>query len=119
MYCNKCGAQLPDGAQYCNVCGNMVQKSSAPKEETYVFQGTVTQESQMSKRSKMAAGLLGIFVGGFGVHNFYLGNTGRGIAQIALTLCSCGIASLWGFIEGILILCDRINTDADGKTLAP
>ncbi len=119
MYCNKCGAQLPDDAKYCNVCGNMVQRQSAPEEKTYVFQGTVTPEEQMSTRSKMVAGLLGIFVGAFGVHNFYLGKIGRGVAQIALTLCSCGIGSIWGFIEGILILCDRIDTDADGKKLAP
>ena len=68
-------------------------------------------------KSKMAAGLLGIFLGAWGIHNFYLGNTGRGVAQIILTLVTCGIASLWGFIEGILILCGSIKTDAQGRPL--
>lgn len=64
-------------------------------------------------------GLLGIFVGGFGIHNFYLGNISIGVIQIIVTLVTCGLGSLWGFIEGILILCDRITVDGEGKPLAP
>ena len=68
-------------------------------------------------RSKIVAGLLGIFLGGFGIHNFYLGYTNKGAIQIAVTIFTCGIGSLWGFIEGILILVGNINTDADGNPL--
>ena len=68
-------------------------------------------------KSKLAAGLLGIFLGGWGIHNFYLGFTGKGIAQIIVTIVTCGIGSLWGFIEGILILTGSINTDAQGIPL--
>ena len=39
-----------------------------------------------SQKSKLAAGLLGIFLGCFGVHNFYLGNTGKAVAQLLLTV---------------------------------
>ncbi len=60
-----------------------------------------------TQKSKLTAGLLGIFLGGFGVHNFYLGYTGKAIAQILL---SCvGIGAIWGFIEGILILTGNID----------
>ena len=68
-------------------------------------------------KSKMAAGLLGIFLGGFGVHNFYLGFTSKAVIQIVVSLLTCGMGSLWGFIEGILILTGSINTDADGRPL--
>ncbi|MBO4245778.1 MAG: TM2 domain-containing protein [Bacilli bacterium] len=68
-------------------------------------------------KSKMAAGLLGIFLGAWGIHNFYLGNTTRGIIQIVVTLVTCGMGGLWGFIEGIMILCGSINTDANGNPL--
>lgn len=44
-------------------------------------------------KSKMAAGLLGIFLGAFGVHNFYLGYTTKAVIQLCLTLLSCGILS--------------------------
>lgn len=70
------------------------------------------------RKSKLAAGLLGIFLGGLGVHRFYLGYTGLGIAQIAVTLVTCGLGCIWGLIEGILILCgSSITTDADGRPL--
>ena len=68
-------------------------------------------------KSKMTAGLLGIFLGAWGVHNFYLGNTNRGVIQIVVTLVTCGFGGLWGVIEGILILTGNINTDAFGNPL--
>ena len=70
------------------------------------------------RKSKLAAGLLGIFVGGLGIHRFYLGYIGLGIAQIVVTFVTCGIGYLWGFVEGILILAGSvITTDADGRPL--
>ena len=67
-------------------------------------------------------GLLGIFLGTFGVHNFYLGFTGKAVAQLLITILSCGILSgvsaIWGLIEGILILTGSINKDANGNSLA-
>ena len=69
-------------------------------------------------KSKLAAGLLGILLGGWGVHRFYLGYTGIGVLQIVATLCTCGIGALWGFIEGILIISgNTITTDATGMPL--
>lgn len=68
-------------------------------------------------KSKLAAGLLGVFLGAWGIHRFYLGFVGIGIAQIIVTLCTCGLGALWGFIEGILILSGVINTDAQGRPL--
>ena len=70
-------------------------------------------------KSKIAAGLLGIFLGGFGVHRFYLGFTKIGIIQIVVTIFTCGIGSLWGFVEGILYLVgsNGYTTDANGRPL--
>lgn len=71
------------------------------------------------QKSKLIAGLLGIFLGGLGIHRFYLGYTGIGVAQIAVTLLSCGVVGgIWGFIEGILILTgNSITKDAMGLPL--
>jgi TM2 domain-containing membrane protein YozV len=68
-------------------------------------------------KQKMVAGLLGIFLGGWGIHNFYLGFTKKAIIQIVVSLVTCGIGGLWGFIEGIMILCGKITTDAQGNEL--
>ena len=41
-------------------------------------------------KSKVAAGILGILVGGLGIHRFYLGYVGIGILQIVVTILTCG-----------------------------
>lgn len=71
-------------------------------------------------KSRLTAGLLGVFLGAFGVHRFYLGYTSIGVLQILVTIATCGIGGLWGIIEGILILSGTgIRTDADGRPLRP
>lgn len=71
-------------------------------------------------KSRMTAGLLGIFLGALGVHRFYLGYTSIGVLQILVTIATCGIGGFWGIIEGILILGGSgIKTDADGRPLRP
>lgn len=68
------------------------------------------------QKSKLVAGLLGILLGGLGVHNFYLGFTGKGVAQILLSFCF-GVGYIWGLIEGIMILLGKIDKDAKGIPL--
>ena len=53
---------------------------------------------------KLIAGLLGILLGGFGVHKFYLGMTTAGIIQLVIGVVTCGVGSLIGLIEGIIYL---------------
>ncbi|MBO6116868.1 MAG: TM2 domain-containing protein [Ruminococcus sp.] len=106
-YCANCGSEVAPGAAVCMACG-------------YSLQGQKTVAAPGAK-SKMAAGLLGIFLGAFGVHNFYLGYKGKAIAQLLITLLSCfmlsEVSAIWGLIEGIMILAGNINTDADGNPL--
>ncbi|MFJ4264638.1 NINE protein [Paenarthrobacter nicotinovorans] len=74
-------------------------------------------------KSKIAAGLLGIFLGGLGIHRFYLGYTTIGIIQLVLTLVvgifTFGLVGLWGVIEGIMILAGAtyFQRDAQGVPL--
>lgn len=108
-FCQNCGAETGPGAVVCTKCGVQLQ-AAAPAMAGYA-------PGQVSDKSKMAAGLLGVFLGAWGVHRFYLGYTGIGIAQIAVTIVTCGIGGIWGFIEGILILTGSMNTDANGLPL--
>ena len=80
------------------------------------------QMMQSGGKSRMAAGLLGVILAlvlPIGIHNFYLGYTGKGIAQLILTITLIGapIAAIWSFIEGIMILTDKNYLDADGFPL--
>ena len=69
------------------------------------------------QKDKLVAGILGIIVGGLGIHRFYLGFVGIGIAQIIVTLITLGLGGIWGFIEGILILVQDDWVDAQGRPL--
>ncbi|MGH9465339.1 MAG: NINE protein [Thermoanaerobaculia bacterium] len=61
-------------------------------------------EGQGRGKQKMVAGILGILLGGLGVHHFYLGSTMAGVICIIATVVTCGIGGLLGLIEGILLL---------------
>lgn len=56
-----------------------------------------------SDKSKLIAGLLQILLP-LGIGRMYMGQTGLGIAQLVVTLVTCGAGALWPFIDGILIL---------------
>ncbi len=105
MFCKNCGKLVDDNAFVCLNCGVKIDRSM----------GSVGEEGA---KSKMVAGILGIFLGGLGIHRFYLGYTGIGIVQIIVTCVSLGAGSLWGLIEGILILTGSVlQQDAKGIPL--
>lgn len=64
------------------------------------------------QKSRIAAGLLALMFGMFGIHNYYLGNNTRATIQLIVSLAggllTCGVATMgifvWGFVEGVLLL---------------
>ena len=73
------------------------------------------------QKSKIAAGILGILLGGLGIHNFYLGYTGKAVAQLLISILSIGflsfVSAIWGLVEGIMILTGSIAVDGKGVPL--
>jgi TM2 domain-containing membrane protein YozV len=129
-FCPNCGTNYDDNMMNCPNCGapapqmNNNQFNQQYNQQQYQqpmgnqqYNPQFQQQPMPGAKSKIAAGLLGIFLGGWGVHNFYLGNTSRGVIQIVVSLVTCGLGAWWGLIEGILILCGNINTDAQGRPL--
>ena len=130
MYCRNCGAEIDPNAAMCVKCG--FAKGTGDKfcencgKETAVGASVCTNcgfainnkanIDPATQKSKLTAGLLGIFLGGLGIHNFYLGFTGKAIAQIVLSMCF-GVGAIWGLIEGIMILTGSIDKDANGIPL--
>lgn len=126
VMCVKCGAPKGNGFYYCHQCG----KPLPPQAVVCMNCGVAAQNVAIpGSKSKIVAGLLGIFLGSLGIHNFYLGYTSRAVLQLVLTivgwLLTCvgigvfltfGIA-VWGFIEGIMILTGKINLDGNGRRL--
>ncbi|MFJ1755230.1 TM2 domain-containing protein [Kitasatospora sp. NPDC088134] len=72
------------------------------------------QAPQQSDKSKVVAGLLQIFLGGFGAGRFYTGHTGMALAQ----LFTCGGLGVWALIDGIIFLVSDTRTDAQGRVLS-
>lgn len=117
VVCVKCGVPAGKGKSYCPNCG----AETNPEAVVCVSCGAslVPPEVERSEKSKLVAGLLGILIGTFGVHNFYLGFTKKAVIQIVVSVVTCGLGSIWGLIDGILILMGKegYDRDADGKLL--
>ena len=110
MFCTTCGKIIKNQAEICIHCGVRVKAKSVAVSDPNV---------QYSEKSRIAAGVFGILLGGIGVHSFYLGKSGKGILQIVVTLITLGIGGLWGFIEGIIIIAGGKTVDGQGKPLKP
>lgn len=123
-FCTNCGAKLESGKRKCVSCGKEVTTVINESGQDDTNFRNDTQPVYKNAKSKIAAGLLAIFLGVFGVHNFYLGYTSKATAQLILgtagaLLCGIGpvVSSIWGFVEGILILTGNINKDSEGNDL--
>lgn len=56
------------------------------------------------ENKKVVAGVMGIIFGSLGIHKFILGYTNEGIIQIVISVVTCGVGGVVGFIEGIIYL---------------
>jgi TM2 domain-containing membrane protein YozV/ribosomal protein L40E len=90
-FCADCGAVIKARAEICPKCG--IRQLPPP--------GSLAAVAPNGK-SKLVAGLFGMFLGGIGVHKFYLGRIGWGIAYLLFFWTF--IPAVVGFIEGILLL---------------
>lgn len=105
MYCSSCGAVVKKLAEICVHCGVRVSNSFGQPQVDY------------SEKSRVTAGILGILLGGLGIHRFYLGSVGIGIVQIIVSIITLGFGSIWGFIEGVIIIAGGNWRDSKGKPL--
>lgn len=120
--CVKCGFQKGQGNQFCGNCGNEVTPGASVCMNCGCSLTTAAANvDPNTQKSKLVAGLLGIFLGVFGVHNFYLGFTGKAVAQLLITVLSCFtlsvVSEIWGLIEGIMILTNKDAKDGKGVPL--
>ena len=97
-------------------CGQQPYGQQPYTQQPYAQQQAYTQpgfsQPPMDSKSKIAAGLLAIFLGSLGIHKFYLGYSGAGIVMLLVTLLAsivtlglaAAIMSLIALIEGIIYL---------------
>jgi len=85
-YCRDCGKIIKSNAEVCLYCGCRQRA-----EINFSFE-----------RNKIVAALLALFLGGFGGHKFYLGQSGTGV--LYLIFCWTFIPTILGFVEGLILL---------------
>lgn len=124
------GSAYASGAAYGQVPptgGASVPPQGQPQPgQYYQAPPTPTGPYGVAPKSKIVAGILGILLGVFGVHNFYLGFMGKAVAQLLITVVSFGmlspVSAVWGLIEGVLILVSTPGSswhrDAQGMELS-
>ncbi len=114
--CEECGA--PITSNVCEYCGNVIDithkettQENTPQQEVHtqtIINNYITQQpttnnntstSTISKKSKIVALLLCVFLGYFGAHKFYVGKAGMGV----LYLFSYGLFGFGWIIDCILI----------------
>ena len=98
MFCQNCGAEINDKAVVCVKCGCAVNG--------------VKINQEVDSKEWLIVLLLCFFLGAFGVHRFYVGKTGTGVAQ----LLTCGGCGIWALIDFIMILVGSF-TDAKGNPI--
>ena len=134
IFCTKCGAQNDDYAQSCTQCQAVLPSiGSRPTNYQPDYQPPYTpsyepiqppapmygqQPAQDWKSAggdkKVAAGILGIILGGLGIHKFMLGYQKEGLIMLLVSVLSCfmlaGVMHVIGIVEGIMYL---TKTDED------
>ena len=100
MYCSNCGAEANDNAVVCIKCGCALQKPNNPS------------DPNKSSKDWLVCLLLCFFLGYLGIHRFYVGKTGTGVAQ----LLTGGLCGIWTLVDFVMILLGKF-TDEDGKVI--
>ncbi len=76
------------------------------------------QYPSYTQKSRFAACLLAIMFGVFGVHNFYIGRYGPAVAQLVITLITCGwgalISGVWAIVEAVGLIRGTRTVDGHG-----
>lgn len=97
-FCTKCGFEFPDDARFCPKCGS-VNLLVAPTEQQ-------PPASPVAIEMKGTALFwLCFFFGFLGVHQFYSGNTRRGVFYLLMTAL-CGFLIVPVIVIGVLVIID-------------
>ena len=129
MYCRDCGQLISNDSLKCTNCGTRkgLGRIKSHSIEVCEFCGAKLNnnidELNIKIKNKLLAGLLALFLGGMGIHRFYLGYIKIGIVQLSLWVLgyftgdiTWVIVQIWALIESILIFLGKIK-DSEGNDL--
>jgi len=104
MFCSTCGEIIKKEAEICPKCG--VRQKNPPT--------LISNDPNASEKSRLVAFLLCTFLGGLGIHRFYVGKVTSGIMQI---LFGWATLFIWVLVDWIMILSGSFK-DKEGKEIS-
>ncbi len=99
-FCRACGAQLNPNQVVCVKCGSSVEVKKKSSSSGNGLGG--------GEKSKILAAIFAFFLGGLGIHKFYLGDQKWGIIYIVLLITGCFLI-IPAIVVGIMALVDGIK----------
>jgi len=113
--CEYCDNEVPLGSTHCPSCGAAVkfaepfqghvkvvvnkQENPDPANSEY----SICTNVDLKAKNRLVFILLGVFLGSFGIHNFYSGYIARGILKLLITVLTFGllfwVSWLWAVVE--------------------
>lgn len=97
-FCSNCGKEVNENAVICVNCGCSLENKLGNQSVNVTINNNTVG---ISPKSRLVAFLLCTFLGGLGIHRFYVGKVGTGI----LWLLTLGLFGIGTFIDWIVILC--------------
>ena len=94
-FCPQCGSRAE--GHYCSFCGTRIPAAGA-----YPF-------AEQGAKKKWVAFFLCLFLGGLGMHRFYVGKIGTGIVWLALFVFAPGLGILAALVDLILIVTGKFR----------
>lgn len=108
--CVKCGVKVGGGSAYCANCGQTI----SPNADVCMNCGVAVKKAggDLNGQDKIVVILVCLFLGGFGIHNFMMGETKKGVFRIIMSLF-CGLGSIFALIDLIKIAVGSYVVDPD------
>ena len=97
MFCENCGKEIEAGAAFCTECGTVVKEEGI----------------KVENENKLIIILIAIFCGAFGIHNFAMGETKKGIVRIVGSLLCGVVGSILAWYDIVKLYKGTYNIDPD------
>lgn len=143
MFCSRCGKENEDSTKFCIACGAPLAENTIEVEVENKTENTVKDETKQtstgassqtnennnqSQISELATnsiilGLVALFFGSIGVHNFIMGYTKKAVTQLLLSVLGWiifvgpVISAIWAIVDAVMLFSGTINKDGHGNIL--
>lgn len=113
MFCSQCGRNIETSARFCPQCGADLSGNTyaGANDRRVVDVQPAVRASRRSYREKSIALILGLLLGCWGAHRFYLGEKSSAASMLGIGLAGLFflfpllVTGIWSLVDIIRILC--------------